>query len=378
MGKRDESYHIISYCAILYCIILYCIVLYCTVLYCIVLYCIVLYCIVLYCIVLYCIGLHCIALHCIALHCIALYCIVLYCIVLYCIVLYCIVLCYIYYIVLHYIMLHYIIYSTLLYSTLLYSTLLYSTLLYSTLLYSTLLYSTLLYSTLLYSTLLYSTLLYSTLLYSTVDLTPITFLPSTSFPSRRPASLTIFHHIYLIYISSYIFTSCVEQMLFVLFLVLMLAVWRVTELEPEEKEVSKPREQRLAVDRLLQAAPPAILVSAERAPTKLPQICPAYFKALEGAELKIQEINSERSAVLGFGATMRGAPACLLTAQLVEGERKVLQLREQEPGKEEPGRVLLCATSDMELWSGELQRGELLGTMEALPLPGHISFKMII
>ena len=165
-------------------------------------------------------------------------------------------------------------------------------------------------------------------------------------------------------------------MLFVLFLVLMLAMWRITELEPEvSKEVQKPKGERLAVDRLLQAAPPAVARSAERAPTKLPQICPAYLKALEGAELRMKVLTEteEPSAVLGFGASMRGAPACLLTASLLGG---VLQLREQEPGKEEPGRVLLSATSKMELWSGEHQRGELLGTMEALPLSGPCFFDL--
>lgn len=174
------------------------------------------------------------------------------------------------------------------------------------------------------------------------------------------------------------------MMLFVLLGILLFSLWRVADVaEPEPvQEVSCQKPSKLlAVDKLLQAVP----ISAPSLPfigggrTNLPEICPPYMRASQGAELSLTastELLSHQlgTKVFGLGASvMRGAPTSLLTAHVLEGEtRKLLELREQEPGKE-PGaasKVLLSATSEMDIWKGEVESGERLGSMQCTTLEG--------
>ncbi|CAK9028836.1 unnamed protein product [Durusdinium trenchii] len=169
------------------------------------------------------------------------------------------------------------------------------------------------------------------------------------------------------------------MMLFILLGILLLAVWRIAEIaEPDPvPEVSQKPRSHLAVDKLLQvAAPPSTLPSTlptGRGPTHLPEICPPYMRATQGAELSLRStlgaLPKTGAEVYGLGGMVkRGSPTCLLTAQLREGngDGRWLELREKEPGtsQEEPGKVLLSATETMELWKGEVNSGEHLGTMQ--------------
>lgn len=172
------------------------------------------------------------------------------------------------------------------------------------------------------------------------------------------------------------------MMLFILLGILLFSLWRVADVaEPEPvQEVSCQKPSKLlAVDKLLQAVP----ISAPSLPlvgggqTNLPEICPPYMRASQGAELSLAStelLSQQGTKVFGLGASvMRGAPTSLLTAHVLEGEtRKLLELREQEPGQE-PGvasKVLLSATSDMDIWKGEVESGERLGLMQCTTLEG--------
>jgi len=170
------------------------------------------------------------------------------------------------------------------------------------------------------------------------------------------------------------------MMLFILLGILLFSLWRVTEIaepEPVQEASSKPS-KLLAVDKLLQAVPIPVppLLSGGGLPTNLPEICPPYMRASQGVKLSLAISIAESSGgtqVFGLGGSvMRGAPTCLLTAHLLQGETNILELREQEPGKDpsEASKVLLSATSEMDLWKGEVESGEKLGRMQCTTLEG--------
>lgn len=176
------------------------------------------------------------------------------------------------------------------------------------------------------------------------------------------------------------------MMLFILLGIILFSLWRVADVaEPEPvQEVSCQKPSKLlAVDKLLQAVP----ISAPSLPfigggrTNLPEICPPYMRASQGAELSLtastELLSQHGTKVFGLGASvMRGAPTSLLTAHALEGETRKLELREQEPGKE-PGAAskVLLSTSEMDIWKGEVKSGERLGSMECTTLEGGSCFR---
>mmetsp|Transcript_47836 Transcript_47836/g.89543 ORF Transcript_47836/g.89543 Transcript_47836/m.89543 type:complete len:318 (+) Transcript_47836:162-1115(+) len=182
------------------------------------------------------------------------------------------------------------------------------------------------------------------------------------------------------------------MMLFFLLTIITMALWKAAETtdpdpEPEDSQSQKPQ-RHLAVDKLLSGGDacdsrPELAQLPGLPVPDLPQLCPPYMRAAQGARLTVAvpilHIDEGGSDVLGLGSSLvRGLPACLLKANCrgSQGRCQVLELREQEPGHSDSavaGRVLLTVTRDLQLWRGEGQKGDCLGKLQPTPLGGNAS-----